>query len=73
MAADSFFLIWACTGFDSPKLVRFHAGDGSWPRKTPAAKSNANANDMGLAPSVAEADAILARFGYVERDAAVAV
>jgi hypothetical protein len=53
--------------------VRFHAGDGSWPRKTPAAKSNANANDMGLAPSVAEADAILARFGYVERDAAVAV
>lgn len=35
-----------------------------WPSKKPITKSNANADDIGLAPSVEEADAILAALGY---------
>lgn len=38
----------------------------SWPRKSSVAPSNANANETELTPpSLEEADAILARFGYV--------
>jgi len=35
-----------------------------WPGKKPIKQSNANADDIGLAPSVEEADAILATLGY---------
>jgi hypothetical protein len=39
-----------------------------WPRKTPEA--NSKANTSGMAGSVADADAILAKFGYAEPVAA---
>lgn len=53
-----------------------HAEDGSWPRKNYLPKtSNANDNEVGntgeqfgLAMSLAEADVILAKFGYIEED-----
>jgi hypothetical protein len=52
----------------SSKLKR-HAVDGSWPLKTSTKKSNAkNIIDVEFAPSIAEADEILARFGYVDAD-----
>lgn len=40
-----------------------------WPGKKPITRPKGNFN---LAPSVAEADAILAKFGYVERELAAA-
>lgn len=53
-----------------------HAEDGGWPRKNyPPKTSNANDNEVGntgeqfgQAMSLAEADAILAKFGYNEED-----
>jgi len=55
-----------------------HAEDGSWPRKNYLPKtSNANDNEVGntggseqfgQAMSLAEADVILAKFGYNEED-----
>lgn len=53
-----------------------HAEDGSWPRKNYLPKtSNANDNEVGntgeqfgQAMSLAEADVILAKFGYSEED-----
>ena len=42
-----------------------------WPRKKPVAHTEGN-NIVEFAPSVAEADAILAKFGYAERELAAA-
>ena len=47
------------------------AEDNGWPLKTPIKKLNAN-NDVDMEfspPSLAEADEILAKFGYVEEEA----
>jgi hypothetical protein len=41
-----------------------------WPRKKPVKKTNADSNEF--APSLEEADAILARHGFVEREKAAA-
>ena len=50
--------------------ARLQAEDDGWPLKIPIKNSNANANvDMEMAPSLAEADEILASFGYVEDEA----
>lgn len=43
-----------------------------WPPKNSEAKRSVIQIDTDFAPSVDEADAILARFGYVEREVAVA-
>lgn len=54
-----------CTGFDR-RNRRAACTNGliGWPGKKPIKQSNANADDIGLAPSVEEADAILATLGY---------
>ncbi len=50
--------------------ARLQAEDDGWPLKTPIKNTHANDNiDMEMAPSVAEADEILAKFGYVEEEA----
>ena len=48
------------------------AEDDSWPLETPIKKLNANDNVDMVAPSLAEADEILARFGWTEEAALVA-
>ena len=46
------------------------AEDDGWPLKKTIKNIYANDNiDMEMAPSVAEADEILAKFGYVEEEA----
>lgn len=50
---------------DMPRMIR-------WPRKSPGQTSTGNDIVPDFAPSVAEADAILAQFGYVEREAVLA-
>ena len=46
------------------------AEDDGWPLKKTIKNIYANSNiDMDMAPSVAEADEILAEFGYVEEEA----
>ena len=50
--------------------ARLQAEDDGWPLKTSIKNTYANDNiDMEMAPSVAEADEILAQFGYVEEEA----
>ena len=50
--------------------ARLQAEDDGWPLKISIKKLNANNEvDMEMAPSVAEADEILAKFGYVEEEA----
>ena len=50
--------------------ARLQAEDNGRPLKTSIKNSNANSNiDMEFAPSLAEADEILAQFGYVEEEA----
>jgi len=45
------------------------AEDNGWPLKTPIENTYANSNiDMEFAPSLAEADEILAKFGFVEEE-----
>ena len=64
-------ILWERTGFDLEPYARLQAEDDGWPLKT-SIKKNINANDnvdMEFAPSVAEADEILAKFGYVEEEA----
>tara|TARA_R110002020_G_scaffold325134_3_gene540778 strand:- start:244 stop:393 length:150 start_codon:yes stop_codon:yes gene_type:complete len=47
------------------------AEDDGWPLKKTVKNLNAN-NDVDMAPSLAEADEILARFGWAEEAALVA-
>ena len=62
--------LWGRTGFDLESYARLQVEDDGWPLKTSIKKLNANDNvDMGMALSVAEADEILAKFGYVEDEA----
>ena len=62
--------LWERTGFDLGSYAKLQAEDNGWPLKTPIKKLNANDKvDMEMAPSVAEADEILAKFGYVEEEA----
>ena len=49
--------------------ARLQAEDNGWPLKIPIKNIYANSDiDMEMAPSVAEADEILAKFGYVEEE-----
>ena len=58
------------TGFDLEPYARLQAEDDSWPLKISIKNTYANDDvDMEMAPSVAEADEILAQFGYVEEEA----
>ena len=58
------------TGFDLDSYARSQAEDDGWPLKKTIKNIYANDNiDMEMAPSVAEADEILAKFGYVEEEA----
>ena len=59
-----------CTGFDLEPYARLQAEDDSWPLKSSIQVSTAK-NNVDMAPSLAEADAILAKFGWAE-EAAVA-
>ena len=63
--------LWERTGFDLEPYAKLQAEDDGWPLKNIYQKNiNANDNvDMEFAPSVAEADEILAKFGYVEEEA----
>ena len=62
-------ILWGRTGFDLDSYARLQAEDNGWPLKTSIANTYANDNvDMELAPSLVEADEILARFGYVESE-----
>ena len=62
--------LWGRTGFDLDSYARLQAEDDGWPLKKTIKTLNANSNiDMDMAPSVAEADEILAKFGYVEEEA----
>tara|TARA_Y100000310_G_scaffold45307_1_gene42236 strand:- start:28 stop:237 length:210 start_codon:yes stop_codon:yes gene_type:complete len=53
------------TGFDLESYARLQAEDDGWPLKTSIKNIYANSN-IDMAPSVAEADEILARFGFQE-------
>ena len=57
------------TGFDLESNVKLQAENDGWSLKTPVAKSNAKNIDTEMAPSLAEADEILAKFGYTEDEA----
>ena len=59
------------TGFDLESYVKLQAEDDSWPLKSSIKNIYAN-NDVDMAPSLAEADEILARFGWAEEAALVA-
>ena len=59
--------LWERTGFDLGPYARLQAEDDGWPLKISIKTLNANNDvDMGMALSVAEADEILAKFGYAE-------
>jgi len=51
--------------------VKLQAEDDGWPLKTSIKNIYAN-NDVDMAPSLAEADEILARFGWAEEATLVA-
>ena len=59
------------TGFDLDSYARLQAEDDGWPLKKTVKNLNAN-NNVDMAPSLAEADEILARFGWAEEAALVA-
>ena len=62
------------TGFDLESYVKLQAEDDSWPLKSSIKNIYANNDvDMGMALSLAEADEILAKFGYVEDEATLLV
>ena len=63
--------LWERTGFDLGPYARLQAEDDSWPLKNSIKNIYAN-NDVDMAPSLAEADEILARFGWAEEAALVA-
>jgi hypothetical protein len=66
----SVIILWGRTGLDLDPYVKLQAEDDGWPLKKTIENLNANDNvDMEKAPSVAEADEILAKFGYVEEEA----
>jgi hypothetical protein len=58
-------ILWGRTGFDLDSYARLQAEDNGWPLKTSIKNIYANDN-VDMAPSVAEADEILARFGFQE-------
>ena len=58
-------ILWGRTGFDLDSYARLQAEDNGWPLKMPIKNIYANDN-IDMAPSVAEADEILARFGFQE-------
>ena len=55
------------TGFDLDSYARLQAEDNGWPLKISIKNTYANDN-VDMAPSLAEADEILAKFGYVEEE-----
>jgi len=57
--------LWGRTGFDLESYARLQAEDDGRPLKTSIKNIYANSN-IDMAPSLAEADEILARFGWVE-------
>ena len=62
--------LWGRTGFDLEPYAKLQAEDDGWPLKKTIKNIYANDNiDMEMAPSVAEADEIHAKFGYVEEEA----
>ena len=62
--------LWERTGFDLGSYARQQVEDDGWPLKISINNTYANSNiDMELAPSLIEADEILAKFGYVEEEA----
>ena len=62
--------LWGRTGFDLEPYARLQVEDDSWPLKNSIKNIYANNDvDMEMAPSVAEADEILAQFGYAEEEA----
>jgi hypothetical protein len=69
---NSVILLRGRTGFDLVPYARLQAEDNGWPLKTPIKNVYAN-NDVDMvAPSLAEADEILARFGWAEEAALAA-
>jgi hypothetical protein len=58
-------ILWGRTGFDLDSYARLQAEDNGWPLKTSIKNIYANSN-IDMAPSLAEADEILARFGWAE-------
>ena len=60
------------TGFDLETYAGLQAEDNGWPLKTSIKNIYANNNVDMVAPSLAEADEILARFGWTEEVALVA-
>jgi hypothetical protein len=60
------------TGFDLETYAGLQAEDNGWPLKTSIKNIYANNNVDMVAPSLAEADEILARFGWTEEAALVA-
>ena len=60
-------VLWGRTGFDLDSYAKLQAEDDSRPLKTSIKNIYANNDvDMEMAPSLAEADEILAKFGFVE-------
>ena len=59
------YLIWGRTGFDLGSYAGLQAEDDGWPLKKTVKNIYANSN-IDMAPSLAEADEILARFGWTE-------
>ena len=67
-------ILWERTGFDLGSYAKLQAEDDGWPLKTPIKNIYANNDvDMEMAPSLTEADEILAKFGYVEDEALLLV
>ncbi len=64
--------LWGRTGFDLDSYARLQAEDNGWPLKISIKNTYANNNVDMVAPSLAEADEILARFGWAEEAALVA-
>ena len=59
--------LWGRTGFDLESYVKLQAEDNGWPLKMSIKNIYANNDvDMEMAPSLAEADEILAKFGFAE-------
>ena len=60
-------ILWERTGFDLGSYAKLQAEDDSRPLKTSIKNIYANNDvDMEMAPSLAEADEILAKFGFAE-------
>jgi len=57
--------LWGRTGFDLDSYAKLQAEDDGRPLKKTIKNLNANDN-VDMAPSVAEADAILAKHGWTE-------